>query len=83
MACGVPVAAYARGGPADLVREGINGALAPADDLDGLLAAVQRAQRVPRRSCRQWVEQHCSCQAFAERLEAWLEAVCKNWIQRG
>jgi UDP-glucose:tetrahydrobiopterin glucosyltransferase len=83
MACGVPVAAYARGGPAELVREGINGALAPADDLDGLLAAVQRAQRVPRRSCRQWVEQHFSCQAFAERLEAWLEAVCKNWIQRG
>jgi len=82
MACGVPVAAYARGGPAELVQEGINGALAPADDLDGLLAAVQRARRVPRRSCRLWVEQHCSRQAFAVRLEQWLEAVCENWIQR-
>jgi UDP-glucose:tetrahydrobiopterin glucosyltransferase len=79
MACGVPVAAYARGGPAELVHEGINGALAPADDLDGLLAAVQRAQRVPRQSCRRWVERHCSCEAFAARLEQWLQAVCESW----
>jgi UDP-glucose:tetrahydrobiopterin glucosyltransferase len=82
MACGVPVAAYARGGPAELVQEGLNGSLAPADDLDGLLAAVQRARSVPRRSCRQWVEQHCSREAFAMRLEAWLEAVHESWIQR-
>ncbi|MFM7453541.1 MAG: glycosyltransferase family 4 protein [Cyanobium sp.] len=81
MACGVPVAAYARGGPAELVQEGINGALAPADDLDGLLAAVQRAQRVPRQSCRRWVERHCSREAFAARLEQWLQAVCESWTR--
>jgi len=82
MACGVPVAAYARGGPGELVREGTNGALAQADDLDGLQAAVQRARQVPRQSCRRWVERHWSCGAFAARLEPWLQAVCESWTRR-
>jgi UDP-glucose:tetrahydrobiopterin glucosyltransferase len=75
MACGVPVAAYARGGPGELVQEGTNGALAPPDDRLGLRLAVQRALAVPRAGCRRWVEQTCSQQAFAARIEAWLEAV--------
>ncbi|MEO1002746.1 MAG: glycosyltransferase family 4 protein [Cyanobacteria bacterium J06638_7] len=75
MACGVPVAAYARGGPAELVREGSTGALAEPDDLDSLLAAVRRAARLERWRCRQWVEAHCSQQAFAARIEHWLEGV--------
>jgi len=76
MACGVPVAAYARGGPAELVREGVNGALAVADDRAALAAAAQRAMAVDRAGCRRWVEQHCSQAAFAERLEAWLLELC-------
>jgi len=72
MACGVPVAAYARGGPAELVVEGVNGALAPPDDLDGLEAATGRALAVSRSSCRVWVEQHASQQVFSGRLERWL-----------
>jgi UDP-glucose:tetrahydrobiopterin glucosyltransferase len=72
LACGVPVAAYARGGPAELVREGHTGALAAPDDVDALVAAVRRARRVERRRCRVWAEEHCSQQAFAARLEAWL-----------
>ncbi|MFN7228066.1 MAG: glycosyltransferase [Synechococcaceae cyanobacterium] len=75
MACGVPVAAYARGGPAELVQEGVNGALAPPDDRAGLAAAVDRALAVDRAGCRAWVERHASQQAFAARLEAWLAAV--------
>jgi UDP-glucose:tetrahydrobiopterin glucosyltransferase len=75
LACGVPVAAYARGGPAELVREGCTGALAPADDVAALAAAVRRARRVERRQCRAWVEEHCSQQAFAGRIEAWLRAL--------
>jgi UDP-glucose:tetrahydrobiopterin glucosyltransferase len=75
LACGVPVAAYARGGPGELVREGHNGALAPADDLEALEQAVQRAAGVPRRRCREWFEQHHSMAAFSERIEAWLQTV--------
>jgi UDP-glucose:tetrahydrobiopterin glucosyltransferase len=81
MACGVPVAAYARGGPAELVQEGRTGALASPDDLDSLTAAVRRAQAVPRSQCRSWVEEHCSQQAFAGRIETWLESVIEAWTR--
>jgi len=72
MACGVPVAAYGRGGPAELVVEGLNGALAPPDDLEALEQAARRAAGVSRNSCRQWFEQHHSMAAFSQRIEAWL-----------
>ena len=75
MACGVPVAAYARGGPGELVREGLNGALAPADDSLALEQAVSRALEVPRAGCRQWFERHHSIAAFSQRIESWLKAV--------
>ena len=81
MACGVPVAAYARGGPAELVQEGVNGALAAADDRGALAAAVGRARLVPRQDCRRWVEQHCSQQAFAARLEGWLLGLVEGRAQ--
>jgi UDP-glucose:tetrahydrobiopterin glucosyltransferase len=77
MACGVPVAAYARGGPAELVQEGVNGALARPDDCSDLAAALRRALAVPRPSCREWVEQHYSQDAFASRIEVWLEEVAR------
>ena len=72
MACGVPVAAYARGGPGELVVEGLNGALAQPDNLDALAAATGRALAVPRARCRDWVEQHASRPVFSRRLERWL-----------
>jgi UDP-glucose:tetrahydrobiopterin glucosyltransferase len=75
MACGVPVAAYARGGPGELVREGINGALAPADDLEALAAAVNRARGLDRAGCRRWAERHHSREAFTATIEAWLAEV--------
>jgi UDP-glucose:tetrahydrobiopterin glucosyltransferase len=72
MACGVPVAAYARGGPATLVQEGCNGSLALPDDVTDLVAATRRAMAVDRAGCRAWAEAHCSRAAFAERVESWL-----------
>ncbi len=77
LACGVPVAAYARGGPAELVQEGHTGALAAPDDVAALVAAVRRARGVKRRHCRAWAEQRCSQQAFAARIEAWLEVLAR------
>jgi UDP-glucose:tetrahydrobiopterin glucosyltransferase len=75
MACGVPVAAYQRGGPGELVVEGVNGALAPPDDGEALVAATHRALAVQRQGCRAWVEQHCSQQAFSARVETWLQGL--------
>lgn len=73
MACGVPVAAYARGGPGELVQEGRNGSLArPEGGVPALRAATERAMTVDRAGCRAWVEAHASRAAFAERVEQWL-----------
>jgi UDP-glucose:tetrahydrobiopterin glucosyltransferase len=78
MACGVPVAAYARGGPGELVEEGINGALAEPGNLEALEAATHRALKTPRAGCRAWMEQHGSRQAFSSRLERWLETLIRE-----
>lgn len=75
MACGVPVAAYARGGPGELVEEGVNGALAEPDDLAALEAATRRALAVSRQSCRLWVEHHATREVFSGRLEHWLQGL--------
>ena len=75
MACGVPIAAYARGGPGELVLEGHNGALAAPDDLQALEAAVRRAAVLDRSACRRWAEQHHGPAVFTQRIEAWLHAV--------
>ena len=74
MACGVPVAAYARGGPGELVRDGINGALATPGDVPGLVAATRRAMTVDRANCRTWAEAHWSRATFAASVERWLLA---------
>ena len=77
MACGVPVVAYRRGGPGELVQPGVNGVLVPADDVEALADAVPQAQQLDRRGCRQWVEAHASRAVLAERVEAWLEQALK------
>lgn len=64
MACGTPVAAYPVTGPRDVVLEGVSGAL----DAD-LAAAVERALRVDRASCRAYAESH-SWAAVAARMAA-------------
>ena len=82
LACGVPVAAYARGGPAELLQEGRTGALAQPDDIDALVAAVGRAQALPRAACRRWVEEHCSQEAFALRIDTWLQQLLEARSRR-
>jgi UDP-glucose:tetrahydrobiopterin glucosyltransferase len=73
MACGVPVVAYRRGGPGELVQPGLNGWLVEPDDTTALAEAVCRVDGIDRRRCRAWVEQEASRAVFAERLEGWIE----------
>jgi UDP-glucose:tetrahydrobiopterin glucosyltransferase len=75
MACGVPIATYARGGPGELVVEGRNGSLANPDDLDSLAAAVARAGLLDRGQCRRWSETHHSQPVFIDKIETWLQQV--------
>ena len=75
LACGVPVASYARGGPGELISEGVNGALAQPDAVPELVAACGRALQIDRQSCRRWAETHASLQGLAQRVEAWLQQI--------
>lgn len=74
MACGVPVVAYRRGGPAELVEPGHTGVLVSPDDVDGLVAAVPAALAIDRPACRARAEARFGLAAFAERVERWLLA---------
>ncbi len=75
MATGVPVIAYDRGGPAEIVVDGVTGFVVPADDIDALVAAVGRIGTIDRSACRRRVEQEYSTEAFAGRIEEWLDSV--------
>lgn len=75
LACGVPVVAYARGGPAEIVADGINGWLVEPDSVSGLVAAIQRLAQIDRARCRQEAESRYSLAAMGDRVEAWLQAL--------
>ena len=74
LACGVPVVAYRRGGPGELVQHGLTGLLVEPDDVTALAAAVAQVGTIERRACRAWVEANATRAVLAERVEAWLLA---------
>jgi UDP-glucose:tetrahydrobiopterin glucosyltransferase len=74
MATGVPVISYRRGGPAEIIDDGKTGFLVQPDDVGGLVAAIGRIDELDRVECRQRVEEQYSIQAFAMRVEQWLDA---------
>lgn len=80
LACGVPVIAYHRGGPAEIVRQGETGWLVEPDSVDGLVEAIHKLPEIDRQACRQQAEQEYSLTAFAERLEQWFDKILS---QRG
>jgi len=75
LACGVPVIAYRRGGPAEIVRDRDTGFLVAPDDVAGLTAAIARLDAIDRQRCRQQAEREYSLPAFGDRFEAWFRRV--------
>lgn len=75
LACGVPVIAYRRGGPAEIVRSGQTGWLVPPDDVIALAEAIKTVDQLDRVACRQQAEEAYSLAALGDRFEAWFEAM--------
>ncbi len=71
LACGVPVLAYHRGGPAEIVEDGKTGFLVEPDSVDGLVEAIKHLDQIDRYACRQRVEAEYSNQAMGDRMEQW------------
>ncbi len=75
LACGVPVVAYRRGGPAEIVRDGTTGFLVEPDSVEGLVSALTTIAHIDRRACRRQAEEEYSLTAFGDRLEDWFQAL--------
>lgn len=77
LACGVPVIAYRRGGPSEIVRDGQTGFLVEPDSVEGLVAAIDNLSGIDRRLCRQQAETEYSLTALGDRFEAWFRNILK------
>lgn len=75
LACGVPVIAYRRGGPAEIVRDGESGYLVEPDSVPGLIAAIEQIDAIDRHACRQQAETEYSLAALGDRTEAWFQTI--------
>ena len=78
LACGVPVIAYRRGGPAEIVRDGETGWLVEPDSVDGLVNAIAQLDHFDRQACRRQAEAEYSLEAMSDRLEAWFETILQK-----
>ncbi|MEM8612406.1 MAG: glycosyltransferase family 4 protein [Cyanobacteria bacterium P01_H01_bin.105] len=75
LACGVPVVAYRRGGPAEIIDHGKTGWLVEPDNVASLVTGIQQIDRIDRSYCRQQAELNYSLPALGERFEQWFEAI--------
>ena len=73
LACGTPVLAYARGGPAEIVEHGRSGFLIEPDDTDALLDAISKVHQLSRAHARARAEQF-TIDNLASHFERWIES---------
>ncbi len=79
LACGVPVIAYKRGGPSEIIQHGQTGYLAYPDDKKNMLSYVEIIKKIERKKCREWVEKNASTDIFANKVVNWLNKVIKEY----
>lgn len=76
MACGTPVVAISRGATREVVVDGETGFL--ADDLDGMVAALESVSGISPSACRDRVNEHFSAEAMVKGTERVLEEIVGN-----
>ena len=75
LACGVPVIAYRRGGPSEIVRDGKTGFLVEPDSIDGLVTAMQNIDEINRYDCRKQAETEYSLTVLGDNFETWFNKI--------
>jgi UDP-glucose:tetrahydrobiopterin glucosyltransferase len=79
LACGVPIIAYRRGGPSEIVKHGQTGFLVEPDSITGLVEAIQKIDCIDRAICRQQATAEYSLSALGDRFESWFaKLITKN-----
>ena len=75
LACGVPIIAYRRGGPAEIVRDGKTGFLVEPDNVTELARAIAKIPELNRSTCRQQAESEYSLTVLGDRFETWFKRI--------
>lgn len=75
LACGVPVIAYKRGGPSEIIEHEQTGFLVEPDSVPNLVQAIQKIDTIQRQKCRQQAATEYSLAALGDRFETWFQSI--------
>lgn len=83
LACGVPIIAYRRGGPTEIVQDGKTGFLVEPDSIAELVTAIGKLDEINRHECRKLTETEYSLEALGDRIEQWFSDILNSGLEHG